>query len=233
MMKTTNLNKRSYQLMLNEKLVQMLEKFCVKYKKQNDKVIRDLNTSIEQMKRILSKFDSNLTKLKSDTQEKLETRNAQFDKHFSALKKDLLTIQEVKHTEEKLYWPQEIDFHRQFLRDFLDSSRMDFVTAFLDAKFGDNYRGDRHGTLWKRSSTGKYERMKHVSDFYKEWAEVCEWDHNRCLENPTDYLPIEGNRAFYDQLDKVLAKGGHLLNEQNFRKFLLYKHKTLEPLRKR
>ena len=218
-------------MVMNEKTIEVLNKFVEKQNSFNDKIIRDLNRSIDQIKRILGKFNFNLTKMKERTQEQLEVRKEQFQKHFNGLQLELLKLESYSKPKDKKFWPAEIHQPRTFLQEFIATGRLDFLNYFLKAKFGDHFRGDRYDSIWEKQADGKYKRVVLETDFFSEWAEICEWDHNLVLQNPTDYLPIKGNGAFYDQLDKVIESKQHYLNQKNFKKFLIYMHKSLGPLK--
>ena len=151
---------------MNEKTIEVLNKFVEKQNSFNEKIIRDLNRSIDQIKRIIGKFDFNLTKMKEKTQEQLEVRNEQFQKHFDGLKLELLKLDSFSKPKEKEFWPAEIHQPRTFLQEFIATGRLDFLTYFLKAKFGDQFRGDRYNSIWEKQPDGKYKRVQLETDFF-------------------------------------------------------------------
>ena len=133
------------------------------------------------------------------------------------------------------FQPHEIDNPIQFIKDFVEKTdRVDFVNHFLEASFGDQYRGNRYHTFWKKGPGGKYVRTEFKS--IHDWLDVLEHQWQLCKTNPLHYLP-DGHKTdlqdpYLQRINAILGEEGFDLDKKSLRKFLISKHKDLPPLRK-
>ena len=143
--------------------------------------------------------------------------------------------EEGANDDQEKFQPHEIESPIQFMQDFVRTTdRVDFVNHFLEAKFGNQYRGNRYHTYWKKGPGGKYVHCE-FNEIY-EWLSVLEHQWQLCKTNPLDYLPdghiTDLKCEYLQRIDEIQTEDGLKLDRTTLKKFLILKHKDLPPLRK-
>ena len=224
-------------------MMQTIDKFFLKLKenqvKRSEKLVRKLEKNCEDSKAAIQKLTEKLLKgvEKTCEQGKLQVLNYEnaFEKDLRNARREILKTLEIKEEpiQEGPWYPQEIDNPREFLKRFLlETNRMDFIVYFLEATMGKQFRGDRNLTVWQKVN-GKY--ISANFEDVMEWMTVLEHQRSLCFENPFDYMSveeIEENTEFFRRLDEIYLDTDIDLTPQNLRKFLIYTHKSLPPLRR-
>ena len=142
---------------------------------------------------------------------------------------------DANENEEEKFYPFEICSPLEFVEKYVmsdEDTRPPFLIHYLEARFGDHYRGDRYGGCWKKRK-GKYVTCT--------FEEILEWlspnktimfQKKACLRDPRDYRDEEEDPEYFERWRNAWMEEPLALDRDTLKKFLCYKHKNLPNLRR-
>jgi len=203
-----------------EKIEKKLDKFLDRFEEKQ----------IREYEKLLKKMD----KLHEDNRDEIRKRMKNCETGIRQFRREVIKMCSTRnsdHTdgEEIPWYPTEICHPVSFIQEFIMSDRIDFVNYYLEHRFKDKFRGDRYQSCWMKNSNGKYIR----TTFEHIWSyiELVEWQFKLCFANPFEYRE-EKKGIYFEKFNNFLEFGDTDLTRDNLRKYLIYIHKSLEPLRK-
>ena len=130
-------------------------------------------------------------------------------------------------TPKELYRP--IDFVQKFVMSDEEEREPVFALHYLEARFGDHYRGNRQGACWRQKENGKYVTCT-FEDIYN-WMSSMQEQWERCLTDPRDYKDEKKDKDYFTRWRRAWMDDPLKLNRAFLKKFLHYKHKNLPSVR--
>ena len=203
-----------------EKIEKKLEKFLDTFEEKQ----------IREYEKLLKKMD----KIHEENRDEIRKRMKNCETKIRQFRREIVKLCCMRHSEptkeeDDPWYPTEICHPVSFMQDFIESGRIDFVNYYLEHRFKDKFRGDRYQSCWMKDAHGKYIR----TTFEKIWSyiELVDWQFRLCFANPFEYRK-EKTGIYFDKFNNFLEFGDLKLTRETLRKFLIYKHKSLAPLRK-
>ena len=208
------------------------------------KISKSLDTFEEKMIRELEKAHKSLEKnhqaAKNELKKREENIKSYFRQHRRVMSKFSESVTEEtssNSSEDMKFYPPEIYRPFEFVANYVmdeEEERLDFVHHYFEARFGDHYRGDRHGTCWELKKHGSYGRC--TFEEILDWLGPLEHQFNKCLTDPRDYKDEVDDAEFFERLRRwwleAATENKLKLGRGSLKKFLVYKHMNLKPLRK-
>ena len=131
-------------------------------------------------------------------------------------------------------WP--IEFVQKYVRSDEDYRPVPFAMHYLEARFGNHYRGNRQGQCWRQKKNGKYVTcdFEEILDRLAPHKSL-QFQFRKCLVSPEDYCDEKEDPDYFVRLRKWwgLPKtvDNQNLDTAVLKKFLYYKHKNLPSVR--
>ena len=146
---------------------------------------------------------------------------------------------DTNEEEEDDWYPPELYRPIQFVQDYVMSDEyqrpVPFAMHYLEARFGDHYRGNRSGQCWRQKDNGKYVTCKFEDVMSKLGA--LQYQFRACFVDPSTYKDLKDpkDNEYFTRLNKWW-KTPKTVDNQNLdatvlKKFLYYKHKNLPSVR--
>ena len=197
-------------------VIERMNKLTNRLENQQLKILEELDFKLDHN---YKNFVTKRKKIIEEAKEKIIESCRVTRKIFRNLDKDILKI-EKKYPQMKT---TKID-PKTFLPEFMRSGRYDFVSHFLEAKWGSTYRGDRFKNVWK------WEDYRYVPTAFEPLVvEMFTFEDEKILAT----CDGPGGRAFFDNNMAWFSLGEVYFTRQNLRKFLIYMHNKLPKLRTR
>jgi len=208
------------------------------------KISKSLEILEEKVIRVMEKAHKSLEKHHQAAQSELKKREENIYSYLRQHKRVLSKISETapedtssnpSENADTKFFPPEIYRPFDFVAKYVmsdEEERLEFVHHYFEARFGDNFRGDRHGTCWELKNNAMYGRC--TFEEILEWLGPLEHQFRKCLTDPRDYKDEVDDADFFERLKKWWSEDAsdNKLGRVNLKKFLVYKHKNLKPLRK-
>jgi hypothetical protein len=139
------------------------------------------------------------------------------------------TVEKDDFTPPELYRP--IDFIQKYIMSDEEVREPIFALHYLEARFGDHYRGNRQGQCWRQKENGKYVECK-FEDILG-WIPTLRYQFQMCKTDPETYADKETDPEYFVRLNKSWGgKDRWELDRTSLKKFLHYKHKNLPSIRR-
>ena len=212
--------------------------FSVTMEKIEKKITKFIDHLEEKQIRDYEKLLKKMEKLHEENREEIRKRMNNCESMFREFRREVYKMfeynsstcnSETTKEQEDTWYPPEICRPISFMEEFILTDRIDFVNYYLDARFQDKFRGDRYQSCWMKNSKGKYIRTTFDKIF--SYLELVEYQFKLCFANPFEYRK-EKTGSYFDKFNNFLEFGDLKLTRETLRKFLIYKHKSLAPLRK-
>ena len=223
---------------IEKKLDKFLDRFEEKQIREYEKLLKKMDKLCEEVqkefKHDYERLAKKIERANEDNRDEIRKRIKNSETSIRQFRREVIKMCSTRnsdHTdgEEIPWYPTEICHPVSFIQEFIMSDRIDFVNYYLEHRFKDKFRGDRYQSCWMKNSNGKY--MRTTFEHIWSYIELVEWQFKLCFANPFEYRE-EKKGIYFEKFNNFLEFGDTDLTRDNLRKYLIYIHKSLRPLRK-